>query len=69
MSCAICGKRSDGEYCNLHARAYENMFEGYEKWRRAYSISWREYLVKLRDTPNVGTWVVEICVHLLNEKE
>jgi len=63
----LCGRVSDKEYCSLHRRALENMVQSYEYWRKATSIGWREYLGKIKENPNSGIWVVEVCTHLLSK--
>ena len=68
MVCVLCGRKSDGEYCSLHQKAFENILQSYEYWRNATSLSWEEYLGKIKDNPNSGAWVVEVCTYLLSKE-
>lgn len=52
-------------YCELHAKAYENVVRNYDAWRRALDISWKEYLREIMKNPLTGEWVKEVAEHLI----
>lgn len=66
MKCAICDKEAvlDG-YCELHAKAYKNVVEKYEDWKKALNISWKEYLKEIVKNPFTGEWAKEVAEHLI----
>ena len=69
MNCVLCGRRSDGEHCSLHQRAFESIIQSYEYWRNATSIGWKEYLREIEKNSNSGMWVIEVSAHLLSKNE
>ena len=65
MSCQTCGREAEkGDYCRLHAKAYENIKKKYEEWRKALGISWKEYLREIAKNPLTGEWAREVAEHL-----
>jgi len=66
LKCAICDKEAvlDG-YCELHAKAYKNVVEKYEDWKKALNISWKEYLKEIVKNPFTGEWAKEVAEHLI----
>ena len=69
MKCKICGKKAVGTYCELHERAYSNIVEKYDVWKTALEISWKEYLSEIVKNECSGSWVKEVAMDLLSEKE
>ncbi len=69
MTCVICGRKTDDRYCHLHQRAYVALVKGFEAWKRALGISWRDYLKKVAMNPYTGKWAVEVCTDLLTCEE
>ena len=67
MKCEICGRETNSEFCELHKKAYENLIEKYELWKRASNITWTEYLKKILTNPNAGLWVKEVAQQLLRD--
>jgi hypothetical protein len=53
----------------LHFRAYENIMEKYDVWRRAQGISWKEYLSEIEQNPLTGEWVKEVANYLIDSEE
>jgi len=66
--CIICGRKSEGRYCQLHKRAHANLVKGFETWSRAMDIEWRDYLKRVAEHQNTGKWVVEVCKDLLDQE-
>jgi len=66
MTCRICGRDAESQLCELHKKAYENLIENYEDWKKAMNISWSEYLRKILENLYTGYWVREVIQHLLS---
>ncbi|MEM3641801.1 MAG: hypothetical protein QXH37_07775 [Candidatus Bathyarchaeia archaeon] len=70
MQCKICNKEAvENNYCEVHARAYENILKKYDAWKRALEISWKEYLSEIVKNPLTGEWAKEVAEHLLKSGE
>jgi hypothetical protein len=70
MKCRICSREAvERNYCELHAKAYENIAKNYDKWKRALKISWKEYLSQIAKNPLTGEWAKEVAQDLLNNGE
>jgi len=51
----------------LHAKAYRNLLERFEGWKKALDISWKEYLGEIRLSSFSGLKVKEVAEILLSE--
>ncbi len=70
MNCKICQRKATTEnFCQLHLKAYKNIVEKYECWRKALTISWREYLSEIERNPLTGEWTKEVASYLINNEE
>jgi hypothetical protein len=70
LKCKICARKaSDGEYCKFHARAYKNVAQNYEAWKKARGISWKEYLSEIANNPLTGQWAKETAQQSVNAGE
>jgi hypothetical protein len=70
MNCKICRRKAImKEFCSVHLKAYENIIEKYECWKKALTISWREYLSEIERNPLTGEWVKEVASYLINNEE
>ena len=70
MNCKICQRKAATEkFCRVHLKAYENIMEKYECWRKALTISWREYLSEIKRNPLTGEWAKEVASYLINNEE
>ncbi|MCW4053516.1 MAG: hypothetical protein NWE84_01165 [Candidatus Bathyarchaeota archaeon] len=49
-------------------KAYENIVEKFKFWRRALTISWKEYLSEIEQNPLTGEWSKEIASYLINNE-
>jgi len=65
--CKICNKETNekDEYCELHAKAYENIKKGYEAWKKALDIAWNDYLNEILKNPFTGVCAKEVAERLL----
>lgn len=72
MKCAVCPREAlQDSFCELHAKAYENVLKKYEFWKKALNISWEEYLREIAKNPFTGEWakdVVEYLIKTMREK-
>ena len=66
--CKACNREAkEGNYCELHAKAYESLVLNYNKWKRALGISWTYYLNEIIKNPLTGFWVKEVAQLMLME--
>jgi hypothetical protein len=69
VNCKICQRRAVTEkFCSIHLKAYENIIENYDCWRKALTISWREYLSEIEQNPLTGEWTKEVASYLINNE-
>jgi hypothetical protein len=78
MKCRACEReatgaqrgRSDAKFCAYHAQAYEELKRGYDEWVGAYgAISWKDYLGRLLERKETGSWVLELITLELGSKD
>ena len=70
MKCAICSKKAATDtYCKFHAKAYENITENYDHWKKAMEISWKEYLSQIAMNPLTGEWAKAVAIYLIENEE
>jgi len=65
LGCTVCNKESENVFCMSHKRAYENLLQKFEEWKRAMDISWETYLGEVARNPHSGRWVVEVATDLI----
>ncbi|MBN1245284.1 hypothetical protein JXA31_06795 [Candidatus Bathyarchaeota archaeon] len=69
MNCKICQRKAvTEEFCQIHLKAYKNLAEKYDCWRKALKISWREYLSEIEQNPLTGEWAKEVASYLINNE-
>ncbi len=69
MKCPICEREATTMYCVFHQKAYSNILEKFAVWKRALSVSWKEYLNAVAENSYTGTWSKEVAMHLLKTEE
>jgi len=69
MVCKICGREAADKYCELHEKAYRNVVENYEAWKKALDVSWEEYLNEVMKNPYAGMWAKEVAKELMRSEE
>jgi predicted metal-binding protein len=70
MRCKACSREAgEREFCPAHLKAYENVVEKYEVWRKALNISWEEYLREIEKHSLTGEWAKEVAEHLISNGE
>ena len=65
MKCIVCDRESKEKYCDFHKEAYHNVVQKFEAWKRADSLSWKEYLKELMENSYTGIWAKEVAKYLL----
>jgi hypothetical protein len=69
MSCKICRRPvKEKEYCNLHLKAYHNIYEKFEVWKKALGVTWMDYLVNISKNSLTGEWAKEVVKHLIEDE-
>jgi hypothetical protein len=63
--CLLCERNSGSLVCGRHSKAYENLLQGYELWRKAKGLSWKDYLKELSENPYAGAWVRHLAKKML----
>ncbi|MGQ9513460.1 MAG: hypothetical protein ACUVTL_00135 [Thermoproteota archaeon] len=69
-TCACCKRQTEGEsrFCNLHRIAYKNLLAAFKAWRSAIpSIQVKNFLERILQTNEVGSWAAEVARFLLSE--
>ena len=65
LKCKICHREAgENDFCELHAKAYENVNKKYDEWRNALEISWKEYLSEIAKNQLTGKWAKEVAEYL-----
>jgi len=68
MKCKICSREAlEKEFCQLHLKAYQNIKETYQKWNKALSLNWLQYLEHIQKNSLTGEWAKEVVKHLIEE--
>jgi len=68
--CKICGKEAPYKsFCVLHEKAYQNVVEKFEEWKKALDLSWKDYLKEIIKNPLAGTKAKEVAATLLKNKK
>ena len=70
MKCKTCDREAaERDFCLVHLKAYENLVEKYDCWRKALKISWKEYLSEIEQNPLTGEWAKEVANYLISNEE
>jgi hypothetical protein len=69
--CRVCSRESpeNSEYCEVHAKVYENIVHKYGEWKKALDISWEDYLSEILKNPLTGVWAKEVVQQLLKKED
>jgi hypothetical protein len=60
LKCKVCDREAgEADYCEFHAKAFENIIREYSLWKEALKISWKEYLSEIAKNPLTGQWAKE----------
>ncbi len=69
MKCNVCERETLEKYCEFHEKAYRDIVQKYEDWKRATGAPWEEYLKELVENAYTGCWAKEVALSLLSEME
>jgi hypothetical protein len=70
LKCKACDREAvENGFCLLHLKAYENIVEKYDFWRKSLKISWKEYLSEIEQNSLTGEWTKEVANYLINSEE
>ena len=69
MKCIVCDREALENYCEFHEKAYRNVGQKFEDWKRAAGVSWKEYLNAVIENSYTGAWTKEVAKHLLKNKD
>ena len=65
----VCDREAVENYCEFHEKAYQNVVQKFEDWKRATGVSWKEYLEAVLENSCTGSWAKEVAEYLLSEME
>ena len=70
MKCKLCGREngSQSDFCEPHKKAYRNIRQKFEVWKKALNIEWKEYLKEIAENPLTGAWAKEVAANLLSNE-
>jgi hypothetical protein len=69
LNCRACDREvAERGFCLVHLKAYENIVEKYDVWRKALKVSWREYLSEIEQNSLTGEWAKEVANYLINNE-
>jgi len=61
IKCKLCERESlEKEFCLFHKLAYDEIIKGYELWKEALDINWRDYLSEVEKNSLTGNWAKEV---------
>jgi len=65
--CKLCHrkKRENSEYCPYHGKAFDNLREAFERWKRAFDIDWDDYLRQIAENTETGEWARDVAESLM----
>lgn len=68
--CRACSREaSSNKFCTYHENAYDTLKKNYDEWQDAYGkMSWKEYLERLLERKETGSWVKDVITVELKEK-
>ncbi len=69
MKCMVCDREAVEKYCEFHEKAYQNVVQKFEDWKRAIGVSWKQYLETVLENSFTGAWAKEVAKQLLSEIE
>ncbi|MGD0069991.1 MAG: hypothetical protein ABSB71_00315 [Candidatus Bathyarchaeia archaeon] len=69
MKCTICSKDAQEKgFCMLHLKAYQNIIDKFDVWKKASDTLWMEYLVEIQKNSLTGEWAKEVAKYLIKEE-
>jgi hypothetical protein len=69
VKCKICSREAqENGFCILHLKAYQNVIEKFDVWRKASGMLWIDYLVEIQKNSLTGEWAKDVVKHLIKEE-
>ncbi len=69
MKCRICSRDAEEDgFCVLHLKAYRNVLEKFDVWRKASGLVWMEYLGQIQKNSLTGCWAKEVVEQLIKDE-
>jgi hypothetical protein len=69
LKCKICSREAvEGGFCALHSKAYQNVLEKFDAWKKASGLVWMEYLAEIQKNSLTGEWAKEVVKHLIEDE-
>jgi hypothetical protein len=69
MKCKICDRNvMKNGFCTFHFKAYQNIVDKFDIWKKASGISWDRYLFDIQKNSLTGEWAKEVAKHLIGEE-
>jgi hypothetical protein len=66
MKCKICCRDAEENgFCLFHSKAYLNIIDKFEVWKKTSDVVWREYLVEIQKNSLTGEWAKEVIKELI----
>jgi len=69
LTCIICERPANEEYCLFHKKACNNIIQKFDEWQRATGATWKQYLKAVVENSYTGVWAKEVAQHLLKNKD
>jgi len=69
VKCKICSKDvQENGFCMLHLKAYQNIIDKFDVWKKASDTLWSQYLVEIQKNSLTGEWAKEVAKYLIKEE-
>jgi hypothetical protein len=69
VKCKICSKDvQENGFCMLHLKAYQNIIDKFDVWKKASDTFWSQYLVEIQKNSLTGEWAKEVAKYLIKEE-
>ncbi len=70
MNCKVCNKESQqNDLCQHHFKAYQNIIDGYDAWKKGSEVSWNQYLHEIQKNSLTGSWAKDVATYLIAEEK
>jgi len=69
VKCKICSKDvQENGFCMLHLKAYQNIIDKFDVWKKVSDTFWSQYLVEIQKNSLTGEWAKEVAKYLIKEE-
>jgi hypothetical protein len=52
----------------LHLKAYRNILLKFEVWKKAFDVTWTQYLERIQKNSLTGEWAKDVAKYLIEEE-